>query len=640
MNKEVILLRNIIENDRITQRELAKAAGISLGTVNKLIRKFLEEGLIEYSGESGQVKTYAEKTRSVGKTEPGLRYTVTRKGYEFLKPYKVDCAVIMAAGFGSRFVPLTFETPKGLLEVFGEPMMERQIKQLISAGISDIAVIVGYLKEKFDYLTDKYGCKLIYNPEFESKNNISSIHAARDYLRGRNAYILSSDHWIRENIFHAYEGAAWYASRHFSGETSEWVLLTDKKGRITDTYAGGRDCECMYGPAYFSREFSEHFLPVLEKEYSMPGTSDYYWEDVFKDMLNGTAKKRLNAFYGHVPEIGLCDGIEMYVNPQPEDNVYEFENLEELREFDPKYMEDSGSEAMRLVSRVFDVPEFEISRIRRLKAGMTNNSWLFSVKGNSYICRIPGQGTEKLINRKEEKASFEAVKDLNITEKVIYYNENDGYKISEFYEDSRNADPHNETDMQYCMQKLKMLHGSGVSVTHHFDIGKKISFYEELCGGEQEIPFSDYPEIKKQKDELLSWLSAHKRQEVLSHIDPVADNFIFLKGADISDTERDIDKIRLIDWEYAAMCDPMIDIAMCAIYSYMQEDGAMMLMCGYFGREPDVEEKALVYAYMALGGLLWALWGVYKEKLGLNFTDYTIKMYRYFKKYSVKAMSF
>ncbi len=150
MNKEVILLRNIIENDRITQRELAKAAGLSLGTVNKLIRKFLEEGLIEYSGESGQVKTDAGKTRSGGKTESGLRYMVTKKGYEFLKPYKVDCAVIMAAGFGSRFVPLTFETPKGLLEVFGEPMMERQIKQLISAGISDIAVIVGYLKEKFD----------------------------------------------------------------------------------------------------------------------------------------------------------------------------------------------------------------------------------------------------------------------------------------------------------------------------------------------------------------------------------------------------------------------------------------------------------------------------------------------------------
>ena len=72
----------------------------------------------------------------------------------------------MAAGFGSRFVPLTFEMPQGLLEVFGERMIERQIKQLHSVGITDITIVVGYLKEKFEYLIDKYGVRLLYNPEY------------------------------------------------------------------------------------------------------------------------------------------------------------------------------------------------------------------------------------------------------------------------------------------------------------------------------------------------------------------------------------------------------------------------------------------------------------------------------------------
>lgn len=91
------------------------------------------------------------------------------KGKELLKPYKVDGALIIAAGFGSRFVPLTFETPKGLLEVFGERMIERQIKQLHEVGIHDITIAVGYLKEKFEYLIDKYDVKLLYNPEYSCK---------------------------------------------------------------------------------------------------------------------------------------------------------------------------------------------------------------------------------------------------------------------------------------------------------------------------------------------------------------------------------------------------------------------------------------------------------------------------------------
>ena len=614
MDRQIVLLRDIYSNNSITQRALCRSTGFALGTVNSTLNEMTKEGLIV-------------------RADAGCR--LTAKGLEALKPYKVDCALIMAAGFGSRFVPLSFEKPKGLLEVFGEPMVERQIRQLKEAGIDDIAIVVGYMKEKFEYLTDKFGVKLIYNPDYATRNNIGSIEYAYDYLYGRNAYILSSDNWIRNNMYHSYEPYAWYSSKHADGRTSEWTLVTDKKGKITDTFPGGSDCDYMFGPAYFSREFGKCFLPVLKRYCELPGTEDYYWEHVLMQMLNKEAAKRLNAYFGHIPEIEYCGKIEMYINRQPEDNVYEFENLEELREFDPKYKDDSGSEAMQFVAAAFKTKESEIHDIRRLKAGMTNNSWLFSLRGRSYICRIPGEGTDKLINRHNEAAVYKAVAPLGITETVDAFIEDSGYKISEFYEDSRNADFANETDLKYCMIKLRSLHESGIRVEHDFDIRRMILFYEDLCG---EVSFHDYEEMKSRRDALLSWADEHHAPKVLSHIDPVQDNFLFLKGADISDTERDMSLIKLIDWEYSGMCDPMMDLGMCAIYSYMNEQQAEHMMQYYFGRAPKESERQLVYAYMALGGLLWALWGLYKESLGVQFSDYTIKMYRYFKDYSAKVL--
>ena len=134
MNKYAYLLREIFECNTITQRDLAEKLSLSLGSVNSLIREAIA---LNY----------------LNKNEHGLN--ITSKGLDYLSKFKVERAVIMAAGFGSRFVPLTFETPKGLLEVFGVRMIERQIEQLHEVGVFDIVIVVGYLKEHFEYLIDK-----------------------------------------------------------------------------------------------------------------------------------------------------------------------------------------------------------------------------------------------------------------------------------------------------------------------------------------------------------------------------------------------------------------------------------------------------------------------------------------------------
>lgn len=616
MDRVGLVCRTVLEYTDITQRELAAKLNVSLGTAHGLIKECLGRGYIEEQVHSGG----------------GSGWELTEEGKRLLEPYKVDGALIIAAGFGSRFVPLTFETPKGLLEVFGERMIERQIRQLHEAGITDITIAVGYLKEKFEYLIDQYDVTLLYNPEYSGKNTLATVYRAGKVLKGRNMYLLSSDNWMRENMYHAYECGAWYSASFQRGDTKEWCLAFNKKGRITDVRIGGRDQWVMYGPAYFSREFTAMFLPVLEAYYRTPGTEQFYWEQVYVDMLTGEAMHRLDRedreiFKRAEQESGVPAAswheIEMDANRQPEEQVYEFENLEELRRFDPRYQKDSDNAAMKLVSEVFHVPESQIKDIRCLKAGMTNKSFLFKVGERRCICRIPGSGTELLINRKQEKQVYDAVAPLGITEHVIYMNEHTGYKIADYYEGAENASSKNWSQMERCMDIVRLLHHSGIQVEHDFDIRERIDFYEKLCRRQSAILFEDYGEVRGWMNWLMERLEAMESTKCLCHIDANVDNFLFFEDS----------SVKLLDWEYAGMCDPMMDISMCSIYSYYGEEEMERLLRLYLRREPEEKELFAVYAYAALGGFLWSLWAVYKSALGDEFGEYTIIMYRYAKKY-------
>ena len=597
MDRLGLLCRNIYENNKMTQRELAAAMDISLGTCNHLVKEGLDQELFSFDPVDGS-------------------YSLLKGGVDLLRNYRMDSAVILAAGFGSRFVPLTFETPKGLLEVYGERMIERQIKQLHEAGVTDITIVVGYLKEKFEYLIDKFGVKLLYNPEYHNKNTLTTLYHARECFIGRNTYLLSSDNWMRNNMYHTYECGAWYSSVYMKGETSEWCLETSKKGLLTGVKVGGEDSWVMYGPVFFSKEFSEKFFPVLEEYYHTPGTEQMYWEQVLADLLNGEVDSHLPGKH-HFPV------PEMYINRQPDNQVYEFENLEELRLFDERYQNHSDNIAMELISEVLQVPESEITGIKCLKTGMTNKSFLFKVHGKSYICRIPGPGTELLINRKQEKAVYDAVKDYGITEHVVYMNGETGYKISEYYEGARNSDPRDWDDVARCMALVEKLHDSKLHVDYSFDIRERITFYEALCRGYEKKLFEDYPEVKSHMMTLLDRLDHLNRPKVLSHIDSVCDNFLFLPDGDL----------RLIDWEYAGMQDPHVDIAMFCIYSLYKKEQVDHLIDLYFEGNCDDRTRIKIYCYIAVCGLLWSNWCEYKRKLGVEFGEYSLRQYRYAKDY-------
>ena len=576
-----MVLREIAENGDMpmSQRILADRLGISLGKVNRLVREALmTELLCDVEG----------------------KYVVSSAGVKALEPYKVSNAIILAAGFGSRFVPFTYDIPKGLLKVNGQPMIERQIEQLHEAGIKDITIVVGYLKEKFDYLIDKYNysVRLVFNPEFAVKNNFVSVYRALDRLD--NTYLLVSDHWIKNNVFHAWEPDSRLCCSYFEGPTKEWGVTTKARGRITRIDTVGENTWALNGPAYFNRETSRKFAELIRDAYEKPGTDDWYWEDILAKNL---------------------DGLEVYINRQEPGNVLEFESLEELREFDNSYTRETDNAIMRKIAETFKVPQSEIKGIKPLKEGMTNQSFVFHVGDGSYVFRLPGAGTEALINRANEKRNYELNAPLGLADEIVFFDDDTGVKISGYYEGARVTDAENDGELKHVMELLAEIHSAGIKADHRFDIGERIEFYERLAEGIDSIRFTDYREVRGKADELLAFRERLAVPEILCHIDYVYANILWLPDGGM----------RVIDWEYSGAADPLIDIAMFSIYSYFSRERAELALECYLGREPDKLEKARLYMYMALAGFLWAVWCQYKQGLGEEFGEYPLVQYRYMK---------
>lgn len=227
---------------------------------------------------------------------------------------KADNAILLAAGYARRFAPLSDVFPKGLLNVKGEILIERQIRQLLAAGIPQIIVVTGYKSQMFSYLADKYGVILVENQEYQERNNHSSIYAARKYLA--NSYICSCDNYFTENIFTPVVERPYYAAVYGHGSTEEYYLKTDENQRITHVSIGGQNAWYMLGHVFWDKDFSQNFLEILEKEYHLPQTRNMLWEQIYMRHLDR-----------------LCLHLKTY----PPGSILEFDSVKELSCFDPAY---------------------------------------------------------------------------------------------------------------------------------------------------------------------------------------------------------------------------------------------------------------------------------------------------------------
>lgn len=573
MNRqEADILCLLHRNAYASQRDLAAAAGYSIGIVNRSLRALRDEGYLD------------ARHRPSAKAETAFRAASPRS------------AVILAAGAGLRMAPIGMETPKALLEIKGEVLIERLIRQLREVGVGEICVVVGFMMERFEYLIDEFGVELIVNSEYAGRNNLHSLALAADRIS--NSYVIPGDLWFRDNPFRREELYSWFMVSSRPDPESE--LRVNRKQELVyvpDDVPGN----AVLGAAYLCEEQAVIVRGKLVLMNRGRKYDDSLWESTLRDGDRMFVPARV---------LGPDDAV----------NINTFEQLREL---------DSGSahlqsDVIRVIADALHAAPGEVAEIAVLKKGMTNRSFCFSCRGQKYIMRIPGEGTNMLINRRQEAEVFETIRGLGLCDDPVYINPDNGYKITRYLEGVHTCDPDSAEELSKCMAKLRAFHAMALQVPHCFDIFGNIEFYEKLWNGLPSV-YKDYARTKGQVLSLRPYIEAHAEPFCLTHIDAVPDNFLFCTGPDGRE------QLQLTDWEYAGMQDPHVDIAMFCIYSLYDRAQADRLIDIYFEGACPAETRIKIYCYIAACGLLWSNWCEYKRSLGVEFGEYALRQYRYAK---------
>ena len=322
---------------------------------------------------------------------------ITSKGRAYLQGHKITNAIILAAGVSSRFVPLCFERPKGVLPVKGEVMIERQICQLHEVGIDDITIVVGYMKEQFAYLKEKYGVNIIETYDFRIRNNHASVWAAKEKLG--STIITSADLYFNKNVFQKYAFDAYYCTIYKEGKTEERGVKTDAYDKIIDTAYNVADTWVTVGYAYFSKRFSENFVKILSDEFDKQETVKKFWADIQDE---------------HLSE------LFMYAKRVENNIIYEFDDLEELRAFDEGYLSNSGSDLMKKIAVTLNTTERNLTKFIPITKEDLSRGFTFSFEQKRYICKIDDDLELKEIRRYDDKLQ----ELINITESFTSYYHN------------------------------------------------------------------------------------------------------------------------------------------------------------------------------------------------------------------------
>lgn len=275
----------------LSQRSIATAVSASIGSVNKTVSELTEAGFIADGA-------------------------ITDAGLDALEPYRAKRAVFIAAGFGSRLVPITLNTPKPLVRVNGKRIIDSLLDAVTAAGISEIYIVRGYLGEQFDQLLYKYpNIKFIENPIYNESNNISSIMCASYLLK--NAYVCEADLLLyNPKIIKRYQ----YYSNYIGvpvKKTDDWCLKTNSKGVITSIGLGGTDCYHMFGISYWNEQDGSRLVEHVNETYNSPGGKERYWDQV--------------ALEYHI------DQYEIHIRECSFDDITEIDTFNELKKLDKTY---------------------------------------------------------------------------------------------------------------------------------------------------------------------------------------------------------------------------------------------------------------------------------------------------------------
>ena len=348
------------------------------------------------------------------------------------------------------------------------------------------------------------------------------------------------------------------------------------------------------GHAYWDEEFARGFVSVLERVYDEPDTAGKLWEGIYAEHIGELPHMRMRRY--------------------PADAIWEFDSLDELREFDPYFIENVDSGILDNICSTLGCERDSVKRFEPIKQGLTNLSVRFDVDGVSYVYRHPGAGTDEIIARESEAYSQGVARDLGIDRTFVYEDSQAGWKISRFIEGCVPFDYHNPEHVSAAMQIGRTLHGSGATSPWAFDVYAKAVDIVELLGN---IEFAGFDELSRRAAFLDECVKADGIAPVLCHNDFYDPNFLVHDGG-----------IDLIDWEYSAMSDYASDLGTFVCCSDYGIPEAERVFWEYFQREPSASERRHCMAYVGLSAFYWFVWALYKDKAGDPVGEWLYLWYR------------
>lgn len=561
----------ILESTEITnQREIALKLTLSVGSVNKYINEFKTKKLINDD------------------------YSLSEKGLKALEPYRVKRAMIMAAGFGSRMVPITLTTPKPLVKVNGIRIIDTIIDALLEKGIDDITIVRGYLKHKFNELLIKYPMlKFIDNDLYNESNNIYSICLAKDKLQ--NSYIFDGDLFLyNKDLIEKYQYSSNFAA--FVVEKSDDWCLQTKRNRITAFVRGGEKTWQEIPISYWNEKDGKRLAKDVVEVYNFPGGKELLWE--------------------HVPLTKCVNNYNLQIRECKREDTMEIDTFNELCQIDSSYLNYSNPKVniekstINNICRILKCEPRDICGIEFMKIGLTNVSFKFSVDNKNYVYRKPGDNTKKFINRKSEVYSEKVARNLGLDKTVVYIDEK-GWKLSRYLENSTQINPYDEDDQRAAMKLIKKLHDAKIVSDYDFDYVEETQRFIEMFKKENSVDFTPYEHIHSEMIKINKNLERRKYKKVLCHNDYWFWNIL----------KNDKNELTLIDWEYSGNAYPASDVAYFVSSLNFNNNDYLKLAEIYEEHKLDDKEKWYYNSVLAIVLWYWYVWALFKESDGKTIED-------------------
>lgn len=523
---------------------------------------------------------------------------LTDEALKEMEPCKVHNAIILAAGGAAKSSKSFYSLPKGLYVKNGEPLIEREIRQLKEAGIDDITVVLGYRQELFFYLEKKFGVKLANTPAIE-KGSVVTLDAVKDQLS--RTYICNCDNYFVENPFSLYEYNSFQATVYKQECIHETQLKTNRSGRIVSSFTAKGPGECFYGHAFLDEKFSKRMVEYLNEDLDVFRVDMMFWQEL--------AMRHI-------------EDLDWYVRRYSTNFLYEFDSISETQSVETLFINDVSDKMTDRICKVLNCQPSDVHDVVILDKGMTNINLTFMVGDQKYIFRYPGESSWELTSKRREVIAQNLATKLGLDEATIYIDE-DGCKISKYRDNLIDLSKRWWTDSELvcrCARMMRKLH-DGTDLVDctgmEYDAIAEGDRLMKLGGARKGDLTKTFGDIREKALFLRECYRKDGWADVLCHHDWKYDNIL-----------TDGNFFDVIDWEYGSLDDPGADLLRILMGREYDDEIFNNALDAYFGHKTTEGEKMHVIAAFVPMCYYWLGWLMYQESLGNNGFYWTILYYQ------------